>query len=185
MLFDQFNAKKSIDPLKEAVGQNRSVLDALALQASSQAEQLACLSEQAHRAQEELSLQIEELYDRVTDPAPVVDADTKQLVSAAVSLRDELEHLRAYAFATSDKALDRQIELLLLICDRQLSQAGISRIERLGEIYDPALDTVSDVEYAPNLENGVNTKALSGCYKYRGVIVRRANVIVNKGEQYG
>lgn len=184
MVFDQFNTKKLIAPLTEAAVENKAALYALTTQAVSQSEQLARFSEQSLRAHKELSLQIEELYDRVTDPAPVVDPDTEQLVGAAVCLRDELEHLRTYAFAKSDEELNRQIGLLLLICDRKLFQAGISRIERLGEIYDPALDAVSDVEYAPALESGVITKVLSGCYKYRGATVRRATVIVNKGEKH-
>jgi molecular chaperone GrpE (heat shock protein) len=184
MLFDRFDVKKSIAPLADSLDGNRAAINALTAQASLQFEQVSLQFEQAQRAQKELSLQIEELYDRVTDPAPVLDCDAEQLVGTAVSVRDELEHLRAYTLSRGDEELNRQIELLLLICDRKLSEAGISRIERTGKTYDWTLDAVSDVEHMPDIENGVITKVLSGCYKYRGFTVKRANVIVNKGASY-
>jgi molecular chaperone GrpE (heat shock protein) len=184
MLFDRFDVKKSIAPLADSLDGNRAAINDLTAQASLQFAQVSLQFEQAQRAQRELSLQIEELYDRVADPAPVLGCDTEQLLGAAVSLRDELEHLRAYALQRADEELTRQIELLLLICDRKLSEAGLSRIERAGAAYDGALDTVSDVEHRPDIENGVITRVLSGCYKYRGLTVKRANVIVNKGASY-
>jgi molecular chaperone GrpE (heat shock protein) len=189
-----FLQKKCVEPVTAAIQENCGAVNILTERMSSQTAQTSLQTEHMLKTQyelskqqkelsmqqKELSLQIEELYDCVSAPQPEEYDNIWTLVAALISVRDEIEHFRRYA--QNDQELLRHVELLLKICDRKLFESGILKIEREGKYYDRKLDVATDTEYAPTIPQNVITKELSGCYKYLGEIVRRANVVICKGE---
>jgi len=169
--FDFFHVSKRIKPLIESTEANMDAIKALSLQTTEQFAQM-------RRVQKELSLQMEELYDCMSD-------DTRPLIDALIALRDGVENLSAYSLVRGDEDLKRQMTLFIQVCDRKLSEAGIRRIEREAKSYDGAMDVAIDVVYAPDMEPNVIAKVVSGCYTYRGTVVKRAEVILCKGEAHG
>lgn|GEM_PF-6719185 len=195
MLFDFFHMGKRIKPLIESMDANKDALRVLSLQATEQFAHMQRaqkeLSLQAaeqfthmQTAQKELSLQVEELYDYVSDAKSVDEGETKPLVDALIALRENIEHLSVYSHTRDDEDLKHQMELFITVCDRKLSAAGIWRIEREGKPYDCAMDVAVDVAYVTDMEPNMITKVLSECYTYRGAIVKRAEVVICKGETY-
>ena len=185
MIFGFFS-KKYLEPaatsLAALIRENTAAINALAERLSFQTTQISLQFEQMVKTQKRLSLQMEELYDCVSFTEPDEWDDTNSLVSAIISLCDEIGHLRDYARARQDEELICQVDLLVKICDRKLFEQGILRIARENELFDKEYDVINDVEYAPGIAQNVIIKVLSGCYKYQGEVVKRANVIICKGE---
>jgi molecular chaperone GrpE (heat shock protein) len=162
--------------------ENSAAINALSERLSFQTTQISLIFEQMVKTQKRLSLQMEELYDCVSYEGPDDFDAVNPLVTAIISLRDEIGHLREYADARNDEELTGQIDLLIKISDRKLFELGVLSIERENRPFDQHMDIVTDVEYGPDIQKNVITKVLSGCYKYQGEIIKRANVIVCKGE---
>jgi molecular chaperone GrpE (heat shock protein) len=175
--FDFFHVNKRIKSLIELTAENQGAIKALSQQVAEQYTQM-------RRAQKELSLQMEELYDCVSDLKPVGESEPKLLVCALIALRDNIEHLREYSLARNDEDLKHQMELFIPLCDKKLSEVGVRRIEREGKPYDCAMDMAVDVAYTPDMEPNAIATVLSGCYTYCGEIVKRAEVILCKGETH-
>jgi len=182
VFFDFLCLKKRIGPLIklliEAVETNTDMVKLLSQQA---AERFT----QTQKMQKELALQVEELYECVAESKPKDEDDIKPLVYALIALREEIEHMRAYMIKMGDEDMKRQVELFILISDRKLSEAYVRKIERVLKPYDPAMDVAAGVYHAPGMEPNTILEELAGCYMYRGTIVKRAEVILAKGETHG
>ena len=175
-----FFRKKYFVPITTSIRENTRIVNEISDRVTSHSTQAAQQFEQIIKSQKELSMQMEEIYDRMSETGAGDGCDTDSLVAAAISMREEIGRLYDYSIARCDKDLAHHVKLLVAICDRKLFGAGVFKIERLGEPYDSAMDLITDVECAPDVLPNVNVKVLSGCYKYYGKIAKRANVIVNK-----
>jgi molecular chaperone GrpE (heat shock protein) len=185
MVLDSY-IKKHLAPVTTAISAHTAAFNTLSEQVSHQSAQISLLFEQILKAQKGFSLQMEEIYDCAFSSEPDAGEAVKPLVAAIIFLRDEIEYLREYAAVRNDEELKRQVDLLIKVCDRKLYEEGIQKIDRENEPYDREMDVVTEVEYGSDIGRNVITKVLSGCYKYQGEIVKRANVIICKGEEsYG
>ena len=178
-----FCRKRYFVPIITSIKENTRIVNEITDRISLQSTQMEQRYEQLSKAQKELSMQMEEIYDRLSETDTVSGYDTDTLVATVISMREEIGRLYDYAVARCDKDLTHHVKLLIAICDRKIFGAGIFKIERLGETYDSAMDLITDVEYTPDALPNAILKVLSGCYKYYGKIAKRANVIVNKVEE--
>jgi len=199
VIFDLIGIKRYIEPLKTSMRRCVGVVCGIAADvreirsmtiqarevrdiAATNTAQVFTLLTHVQMAQNQLSERMEDLYGAMSDRGDGKGADVGALVDAAISMRDELEHLRMYASVRGDSELSKQMDLLMLVCDKKLTDAGIRKVERDGEAYAQETDIIANVEYIRGIENGTITKTLSGCYMHRGEIVKRASVVVNRAD---
>jgi molecular chaperone GrpE (heat shock protein) len=141
------------------------------------------------KKQTDVSLQIEEIYDLVKEQdtrglkeqANAEKTRADQLVFAAVGLSDLLEDFCAYARRSGSEELRHQAELLRESAVAILSGQGISCFGAAGEPLDPQIHTVKASAESPFPREQV-VEVLQSGYMYRGVFLRKAAVVVSRGQ---
>jgi molecular chaperone GrpE (heat shock protein) len=141
-----------------------------------------------NKKQADFSLQIEEIYDLVKEGDTSVLQEALgveknragQLVAAAVGLCDMLEDFCAYARQSGSEALEHQAHLLWKNSGALLEGCGITRLGEEGQRLDPAIHTVQAAVPSAFPREHVAQVLQSG-YRYLGVVVRRASVVVSAG----
>ena len=127
-----------------------------------------------------ISLQTEEIYDIIKESDNNVHelkASAKRetlLLNALVSISDLLDGLLSYIQEHSQTVIAKKVEAM--------NACGLEQLGFPGERLDPRLHMVFSAEYsnAP-LESVI--RVLENGYAYRGKIIRRATVILSKGEE--
>lgn|GEM_PF-1010889 len=133
---------------------------------------------------DDISLQIEEIYDIIKE----ADENSKELKAAA-----KRENSLIAAIIASGDLLDNVLHYLrglgeddanIISSQRDIALASCD-IERLGvpgERLDPRFHTVGDGEFSEMPFETV-TQVLDSGYVYRGKVLRKATVVISKGEE--
>ena len=129
---------------------------------------------------ENLSLQVEEIYDIIKE----ADENAKELknavkrenalLSALVGLCDLLDSLLPYTQEHSQTIAAKKEEATDL--------CGLERLGLPGERMDPRLHTAASAEYSGAPPESI-IRVLESGYAYRGKVIRKATVIISKGEE--
>ena len=127
-----------------------------------------------------LSLQMEEVYDIVKNSdenAKEVKIAAKRenmllggLVALSDLLDDLLPHIREHSHTVAAKK------------DGVINACGLERLGFPGERLEPRLHEVTGAEFSETPPETV-TRVLAAGYAYNGRIIRKATVILSKGEQ--
>jgi molecular chaperone GrpE (heat shock protein) len=142
------------------------------------------------KKQTDLSLQVEEIYDLVKEGdtrvlQEALDTEkgrTGQLALAAIGLCDMLEDFCAYARQSGNGDLEHQGLLLWKNSGALLESCGITRLGEEGQPLDPAIHTVQAAVASAFPREHVAQVLQSG-YRYLGVVVRRAVVVLSAGNE--
>ena len=127
---------------------------------------------------DDLSLQIEEIYDIVKG----ADENTKEL-GAAVKRETLLLHSLV---AVSDllegllPCIPQHEKTILAKKEEYLHACGLEQLGFVGERLDPRMHTVASAEHSDAPVESV-VRVLESGYAYRGKIVRKATVVLSKG----
>jgi molecular chaperone GrpE (heat shock protein) len=141
-----------------------------------------------NKKQNDVSLQIEEIYDLVKEQeelrqaAKAEQSRANQLVLAAVGLCDLLEDFCAYAKRGGGEEFVRQAELLWETSGGILAAREVLRFGEEGQSLDPRIHTVQASAESPLPREQVVEVLRSG-YAYRGALVRKAVVVVSRGQE--
>jgi molecular chaperone GrpE (heat shock protein) len=146
------------------------------------------LLETLNKKQTDLSLQVEEIYDLAKEAdtrelREVLNAERdrlNKLVGAAVGLSDMLEHFCVYAEQSGSAELEHQGRLLWQNSRLLLESCGITRLGEAGQILDPAVHTVQ-AAVASELPREHVARVLQSGYRYLGMVLRKAVVMVSTG----
>jgi molecular chaperone GrpE (heat shock protein) len=138
----------------------------------------------------DLSLQVEEIYDLVKEGdarvlQEALEAEKNragQLAGAAMGLCDLLEDFCAYARQSGRGDLEYQARLLWKNSNALLEGCGITRLGEEGQGLDPAIHTVQ-AAVPSDLPRECVTRVLRTGYRYLGAVVRRAVVVVSAGPE--
>jgi molecular chaperone GrpE (heat shock protein) len=147
------------------------------------------LLEALNKRQADLSLQVEEIYDlaKEADARELREAlnaekeRLRQVLGVALGLSDMLEHFCVYAGRSGSAELEYQGSLLWQNSRLLLETCGIARLGEAGESLNPALHTVQSA-LASELPKEQIIQVLQSGYAYFGRLVRKAVVVVSKGE---
>jgi molecular chaperone GrpE (heat shock protein) len=142
------------------------------------------------KKQTDVSLQIEEIYDLVKEQDTRVLEESlnaekirvKQLVFAAIGLSDLLEDFYTYAGQSGSEELKHQAGLLRKNSDGILAGCGIFRLGEKGELLNPQIHTVKASAESPLPREQV-TQVLQSGYVYQNALVRKAAVVVSRGQE--
>jgi molecular chaperone GrpE (heat shock protein) len=159
--------------LTEVLAEGQALLDAL------------------NKKQAELSLQVEEVYDLVKDAddrglqetLKTERARLQQLLEVAVGLSDMLEHFCVYAGQSGSAELEHQGRLLWQNSQALLESCGITRFGEAGESLNPLLHTVHSALDSKIPKEHI-VRVLQSGYGYLGRLLRKAAVVVSRGEAY-
>lgn len=144
--------------------------------------------EELNKRQTDVSLQIEEIYDLVKEQeaqreaAAAEKARADRLVLAAIGLADLLEDFCTYAGQSGSEALSHQAGLLWEQAGGILSGCGIVPLGKPGQPLDPRIHTVKAGAESPLPREQVLQVLQSG-YAYQGMPVRKAAVVVSRGQE--
>jgi molecular chaperone GrpE (heat shock protein) len=143
-----------------------------------------------NKKQTDVSLQIEEIYDLVKEQESLqkqVDAETAradQLVLAAIGLVDLLEDFCTYAGQSGSEELEHQAGILWKNAGSILSNRGIFRFGEKGQFLNPQIHTVQASTESPFPPEQV-VQVLQSGYVYKNILIRKAAVVVSRGQQEG
>ena len=127
-----------------------------------------------------LSLQLEEIYDIIKgadDSAKGYNAAIKRenmLLGALVSMGDLLEGLLPYLHEHSQTVAVKMGDVLYA--------CGLARFGSPGEPFDTRLHTAASAEYSDIPFESI-TRVLESGYAYQGKMIRKATVILSKGNE--
>jgi molecular chaperone GrpE (heat shock protein) len=137
------------------------------------------------RKTEDISLQVEEIYsiikdaDEAEEQAAAAKKREIELAAAMIAMCDILESFTR--FAETVPALREQGEAMQAQAGQALARTGLHRIGETGEIVSPKLHNVQSVVES-NLPAQSVAKVLQYGYEYGGKILRKAAVVISKGE---
>lgn len=157
--------------LMEVLAEGRALLDAL------------------NKRQLDLSLQVEEIYDlakeadarELRENLKAEGDRLQQVLVAAIGLSDMLEHFCVYAGQSGSAELEHQGRLLWQNSRILLENCGIARFGEAGQLLNPTLHTVQSA-VASELPKEHIIKVLQSGYVYFGRLLRKASVVVSRGE---
>jgi len=142
----------------------------------------AALLEDIRKREENLSLQVEEIYDIIKE-----SDDNEKAAKAALKRETRLlESLLAITDLTDDvlRYLSERgaahIEAIAAKLDEAISACGVERFGAPGEQLDPRLHTVISAEESDFPFEQVTRVLQSGC-AYNGKLIRKASVVVSNG----
>lgn len=141
-----------------------------------------------NKKQDDISLQVEEIYDlvRESDTRELLGAlndekrRAKGLVGAVVGLCDIIDDFNAYAAQSGDDTLYEQALMMWDNTERFLEECGMARIGGEGTELDPEIHTVQAVTPGTLPKEYVEHVLRSG-YRYMGAVIRKASVAVSLG----
>ena len=143
-----------------------------------------------NKKQSDTSLQIEEIYDLVKEQAFLGEtaaaekARADRLVSAAIALADLLEDFCAYAGQSGSGELKHEADLLWEKAGGVLSGCGVLRLGEEGQPLNPRIHRVeASAESAFPREQVV--RVLQSGYQYQNTLIRKAAVVVSRGQEDG
>jgi molecular chaperone GrpE (heat shock protein) len=143
-----------------------------------------------NKNQTDISLQIEEIYDLVKEQDDLqkkIDAEearVNQLVLMAIGLADLLEDFCTYAGQSGKEDLEHQAGILWENTGSILSKCGLFRFGEKGQFLNPQIHTVKASAESPSPPEQV-IRVLQSGYIYRDVLVRKAAVVVSRGQKDG
>jgi molecular chaperone GrpE (heat shock protein) len=143
-----------------------------------------------NRKQTDVSLQIEEIYDLVKEQdtraiREQLEAEKNRadrLVFAAIGLADLLDDFFAYARRSGDGELQHQAGLLKESAGSILAAEGIFGFGEPGQTLDPLIHTVK-ASAESSLPPEQVVEALQTGYVYRNTLLRKAAVVVSRGQE--
>lgn len=126
--------------------------------------------------EKELSDVLREYKNRIK----AFDEERESMFRSIMILGDALEDVYRYVLRSESKEWIEQLEMVWKNAGEQLAFCGISRVEGTGQPFNPEYQTAVKVEDRPGFESGQVLEVIRSGYLYRGAVVRKAEVIVNK-----
>ena len=123
------------------------------------------------KAQKEMILQLEEIDT-------VINEGAEELIMSVVEVADIVYDF--YYFAQRDDVLKYQAHMMWDNAKKTLSNAEVDIIGSIGEFFNHNLHVIHDTVEDSNLPHEYITQMLKCGYIYKGKILRRAAVVVNK-----
>jgi len=162
---------------------SHSATEAEPLGADALSDVLAGLGKKIAKTQTDLSMQVEEIYDLVSESQNTNKAlresaaHEKRLATALLGLCDIIEDF--CTFADHDEALSKQANLMRKNADKRLAECSMTPIGEVGEPFDPTLHTVLSTENSPLPREHI-AHVLNSGYRYMGKVLRKASVVLSK-----
>ena len=142
------------------------------------------LAKELGKKQDDLSLQIEEIYDIIKERDTKDEAvrtelgRVQQLQNAVVRMFDIIEDFLRFAAQSGNEELANQARMMWKNADRLLESCSIERIGTPGTPLDPRLHTVLAAAHSQYPYEHIADVVQSG-YRYSGTLIRKASVVVS------
>lgn len=112
-----------------------------------------------------------------------VDNSEKERVSiirGIIEILDQVEYLYRLFINAENESLKGQLSLMWELISKTLISIGVTRIDDKNTVFDPSLNLIVETSSNTSLDEGVILDVLKSGYIYKGVVVRRSEVIANK-----
>jgi len=138
------------------------------------------------KKQADISLQVEEIYDIVKDSGMYKEAlrleraRTNNLLGAVVGLSDMIEDFYHFTAQSGHAELERPAWMMWKNAGNMLEGCAVARFGETGQPLNPAIHSVHAAETSAYPREYI-TRILQSGYRYLGTVIRKASVIVSKG----
>ena len=113
------------------------------------------------------------------------DSEISALISAMITAADYTEDFYNYAKESGNFSFYEQAGYFWNALNKKFSAAGLVRIPDEHTLPDPIYNHIASVEESDEIKKpGVIIKTLRSGYVYKGKIIRRSDVVVNKSGGY-
>lgn len=135
---------------------------------------------------EELIIQMEEQSENnqkeqvLVQQLTAVSDEVKQLLQSLMSSSDCLEEVYRFAKKNADPSWQQQLSMQWKRLEQTLMFCGLMRIEGIGERYQSQTQVAVGVASNLTLPEGIVVEIIKSGYVYRGQVLRKAEVLVNK-----
>jgi len=139
---------------------------------------LAEHSERLHRIdikQKETSIQLEEI-----DALLQNDNEENSLIDALIGLIGIIGDFYYFAAADTNSSLFEQAQMMWNTAIKAAQEAGLQIIDAGNEPFDFNFHSAESTEQNHSLPNGYVIKTLKCGYIYKGIVLQRASVVINK-----
>ena len=110
--------------------------------------------------------------------------EKSQLLLALLTSADALEEVYRFAQKNATDDWQKQLALQWERLGKALMFCGLMRIEGIGDPYQPQTQVATGVSSDPTLPEEVVLTIIKSGYVYRGQLLRKAEVIVNKPQPF-
>lgn len=136
------------------------------------------------KKQTAISMQVEEIYEftQQNEETQQASTDVENMLRAVIALGDIVEDFYRYASGSENNisdALRKQSEIMWKLTGKNMGLAGIVRIDDVGILFDPAINTVEETANLPDLPHGLILAVLKCGYLKNGKLIRKSRVIAN------
>jgi len=142
------------------------------------------------RKQDDVSIQVEEIYDLVRELASenaafrgLYQAEqerVRQFIQAVMSLNDQLDDFHAFAIQSGDDSLSHQAEIMRKQAAAALERCAMTRLGQPGQLLDPTIHSVQGMRSIPG---EYVTQVLQSGYRYQSTVLRKAAVLIGQEER--
>lgn len=122
----------------------------------------------------------EELNREIKEKMKKREAEINALLKALINLADLIEDMYVYSKKTENVSLKQQVILQWNYVKSHLLQCGVTVIGNEGESFNSELDRAAEVRHMEEKFDGEILEVLKSGYMYKGKLLRKAEVIVNK-----
>lgn len=112
------------------------------------------------------------------------EQESGELLHALLGLADSLEDVYRYALKSGDGAWHQQMNLQWDRAGQILSRYGITRIEGEGDACDLSIHTATAVGSSYDMPHGYVLEVVRSGYMYKGRIIRKAEVVINRIDEH-
>ena len=128
---------------------------------------------------------IEEIQDTLSEMKAHKEKSQKEMgkaLEALIGIADLIEAFYLFCEESQDLVMLGQAKVMWNTCLKTMTAAGMTRISDEGSPVNAAINTVAGVLSANGLPNGQIIKVIKSGYLYKGKLIRKSVVIVNKSE---
>ena len=127
--------------------------------------------------------EIKEKDETVEKLEKYVDSSEKEklfIIKALIEILDEVENLYRLSVKEENESWRQQVFLMWGLIGKILFSIGMTRIDDENTVFNPFLNNITGVKSNTGLAEGIVLEVLKSGYTYKGTILRKSDVIVNK-----
>ncbi|NSW91119.1 MAG: nucleotide exchange factor GrpE [Firmicutes bacterium] len=145
------------------------------------------------KEQDKANIQLEEImlvFDEIKEKDETIKKLEKSLdssereklaiIKSLIEILDEVENLYRLSMKEENESWHQQVSLMWGLINKVLFSIGMTRIDDENTMFNPLLNNIVGVKSNIELGEGIVLEVLKSGYTYKGMVLRKSEVIVNK-----
>ena len=126
------------------------------------------------------SSQNEAIYKDIEEKSEIIREDRDKLLKSVIEIADLFEDIYVYSCKSSNQSLYEQMKLQWSNLNQSILKSKITRFGETGDAFDIQLHIAKEAREEPQLKYLQILEVVKSGYIYKGELIRKADVIINK-----